>query len=377
MGRDFDPTATSTGDADVAIGSDGRMYALNLGYSSNPQGKPANPEVLVFRSGNGRTWRGPGAFPLPHGADQPDRPWLAVDPLHPAHVDVANSEGSGNIVIWLSSDHGARFSGPHPVSGGPNGQAALALSSRPLFDPTRSGRMFMMYETAGVRSTPRVGTPPPPYEFPLTQLWLATSTDSGRTWSNHLVLDTSGLVGWLRGATVGHLLVSCAVDHAGRLYAAFSARALSGVQTRLYLIHSTDHGSSWSAPRLIPTPTRSNVMPALAVSPRGTAYLAWYGSRAQDFRSASAAWVEMFAQVSRLLTPRPRIALAQLSGPTPVHLGGIDTAGTVGSELGADWGLRDFQSITIGPCGQPHTVWADDHTRRATQTAFPAARCRR
>ncbi|MGH2884599.1 MAG: hypothetical protein ACRDPA_18180, partial [Solirubrobacteraceae bacterium] len=72
-GRDVDPTGASTGDADAAIGPDGYMYALNLGYNPNPPGQPANPTVLVFRSRNGRTWQGPAAFPAPHGADQPDR----------------------------------------------------------------------------------------------------------------------------------------------------------------------------------------------------------------------------------------------------------------------------------------------------------------
>src|SRR6202035_712655 len=55
-GRDFDPTGASTGDADAAIGPDGFMYALNLGYNPNPPGQPANPTVLVFRSRDGRRW---------------------------------------------------------------------------------------------------------------------------------------------------------------------------------------------------------------------------------------------------------------------------------------------------------------------------------
>jgi hypothetical protein len=292
-------------------------------------------------------------------------------------VNVVNSEVSGNIVIWLSTDHGARFSGPYPVSAGANGQAGLALSSRPLFDPSRAGRMFMLYETAAPGSTASEETRKPPYEFPLTQLWLATSTDSGRTWRNHRVLDTSALAGRLRGATIAHLLVASAVDRAGRLYAAFSARGRSGVQTYIYLIHSADHGSTWSAPHLIQAPTRSNVMPALAVGRGGTAYLSWYGSRARDFRSSAAAWSEMLARVSRPLAARPRVTVTQLSGAAPVHVGGIDTAGTVGSDLGANWGLRDFQSIAVGACDQPHIVWADDYRRMATLTASPMAPCRR
>lgn len=376
-GRDPDTTGASTGDVDAAIGRDGFMYALNLAYNPNPPGQPANPTVLVFRSASGTRWQGPASFPAPHGADQPDRPWLVVDPRHPAQVDVANSEGAGNIVIWRSGDHGARFSGPYAVTGGTNSQAALALSSRPLFDPVRPGRMFMLYETAsGVAGAAEQSGGPPLYEFPLRQLWLATSTDSGLTWRNRQVLNTSALRGALRDATLGHLLVASAIDRSGHLYAALSIRPRAATTTAIYLLHSTTHGVSWSAPVRIPALTRSNVMPALAVNGHGVAFLSWYGSPSADFRSARAAWVEMFARVPRPLAAHPRAAVNPVNGRTPVHVGGIDTDGTVGSDLGANWSLRDFQSIAIGPCGQPHLVWADDYHRRATLTASPAAACR-
>jgi hypothetical protein len=138
---------------------------------------------------------------------------------------VLNSEVGGNVVIWRSRDHGAHFAGPYPVSGGINSQAGLSLSSRPLFDPTTAGRLFMLYETAtpsGGLTSLSAGAPV--YEFPLTQLWLASSTDAGLTWSNRLVLGTQALPGPLQNATLGHLLVASAIDATGTLYAAFSAR---------------------------------------------------------------------------------------------------------------------------------------------------------
>jgi hypothetical protein len=378
IGRDFDPTGASTGDVDAALGPDGFMYALNLGYNPNPPGQPANPTVLVFRSRNGRRWHGPASFPLPHGADQPDRPWLVVNPRHPAQVDVANSEGGGNVVIWRSLDHGAHFAGPYPVTEGANSQAALALSSRPLFDPTRSDRMFMLYETAtGAMSADGQSRGPAPYEFPLRQLWLATSTDSGQSWRSRLVLDTSAESGALRDATLGHLLVASTIDRSGNLYAALSIRPQAATSTTIYLLHSTTHGATWSAPARVATPTRSNVMPALAVNGHGVVFLSWYGSRAADFRSSDAAWVEMFARVPHPLDRHLGATVSQVPGPGPVHVGGIDTAGNVGSELGANWSLRDFQSIAIGSCGQPRLVWADDYHQRTTLTASPASACRR
>jgi hypothetical protein len=60
---------------------------------------------------------------------------------------------------------------------------------------------------------------------------------------------------------------------------------------------------------------------------------------------------------------------------SPVHVGGIDAAGTIGSDLGADWGLRDFQSIAVDGCGDPHPIGAVDDGMQATQTAVPPSPC--
>jgi hypothetical protein len=118
-------------------------------------------------------------------------------------------------------------------------------------------------------------------------------------------------------------------------------------------------------------------MPALALNRRGVEFLSWYGSQAADYRSSDTAWVELFARVPHPLSSHPQATVNRVGGPKPVHVGGIDTAGTVGSDLGANWALRDFQSIAVGPCGQPRLVWADDHHQRTTLTATPASDCRR
>jgi hypothetical protein len=358
-GRNVDPSGGSTGDADAAIGSDGWMYALNLGYTTSPPpAQPSNPTVLVYRSADGVQWSGPASIPPPHGIDQPDRPWLAVDPRHPANVDLVNSEVGGNIVIWRSTDHGATFTGPVPVTSGANGQAALALSSRPLFDPSADGRMFMLYETTSAAG-PTV-LDPSGYEFPMTQVWLTASTDSGASWTNTLVLDASALPDPAMDGSVAHLLVASAVDPSGILYAAFALRPRAGTRTYLELVHSSDHGGTWSAPLQVASPMTSNVMPALAVGAGGAVDVSWYGSAAADFRDPAARWSEMFAESSDALSPQPAFTVSQVSGAQAVHVGAIDTAGAVGSDAGDNWGLRDFQSLALDACGQPHPVWADD-----------------
>ena len=166
-------SAIGCGDADTAIGSDGWSYALVLGTG-----------VSVYRSRDGRRWSGPASFPPPHGEDQPDRPWLVPIPGHPGLVDMFNSEIGGNIVVWTSTDHGATFTGPTPVTGGLNSEAALTIGSRPLVDPAHPMRLRMLYETAGLAAVPSSIGSSGPTQFPFTQLWQASSTDGGRSWTN-------------------------------------------------------------------------------------------------------------------------------------------------------------------------------------------------
>ena len=132
---------------------------------------------------------------------------------------------------------------------------------------------------------------------------------------------------------------------------------------------------------VVKSATPSNVMPALAVT-QNDAYLSWYGSPSQDFSSANAKWYEMFADVSHPSAGSAWIKqLIQLSA-APVHIGGIDSAGALATDpgnlspsLGANWGLRDFQSIAVDRCGRPHPIWAVDIGHGATQTAVPTGRC--
>ena len=226
----------------------------------------------------------------------------------------------------------------------------------------------MLYETAspaGVAATEAGSTV---YEFPMTQIWLAESPDAGATWSNTKVLDTAALPGPMKDGAVAHLLVASAIDRSGNLFAAFSMRPGTGTTTHIEVIHSTDHGRSWSVPAEIGGPMASNVMPALAASSDGNLDVSWYGSPAPDFRDSTARWAEMFAESADPLSGRPAFVVSQVTGGRPVHVGAIDAAGAVGSDLGDNWGLRDFQGLAMDGYGRPHPVWADDG-RRVTQTA--------
>jgi hypothetical protein len=367
-----------TGDADAAFGPDGSLYVLNLAFQ-NPPDQPTNPTVLLYRRPTGsRAWHGPATFPAPHGTDQPDRPWLAPDPHRPKRIFVTNSEGVGDVVMWTSTDRGHSFSGPTLITGSAH-PADIVLTSRPLFDPARRDRMFMVYEASAVAQAETLAADA--RDFPLTQLWLARSDDGGRTWTNHLALDITAAFGPdATSGSLGHMIPASAIDESGNLYAAFSLRmGGAATQTHIYLLHSSDRGGHWSGPvRVDPRHLRSNVMPALAVGAPGRVDLSWYGSRNPDFTAPHARWAEQFAQSRNALSARPTFTRSRVSRGGPVHVGSIDSAGNPGSSQ-YDWDLRDFQGITIDGRGLAHIVWTNDGGRGATvaarQVSGPSLRC--
>jgi len=354
-------SAIGCGDADTAIGSDGWSYALVLGTG-----------VDVYRSRDGKRWSGPASLPPPHGEDQPDRPWLVTVPEHPNVVYLFNSEIGGNVVVWTSTDHAATFTGPTLVTGGPNSQAALAIGSRPLVDPLHPTRLRMFYETAGFAAVASSVGSSGPTQFPFTQLWQASSSDGGRSWTNSLVVDVTSTFGQSSGS-LGHLLPATAVDRDGTVYVVLSVQLGTGSETHLYLLHSTRSGG-WTTPVRIDRAGASNVYPAVAVSRPGRLFVSWYGSDAASFADGSARWHEYVASSANALASHPRFDTTTL-GPV-VHVGAIEQAGAVGNDFGEDWSLRDFQSVTVDGCGRPHVIWAVDYPKAGrVLTAMTSARC--
>jgi hypothetical protein len=58
-----------------------------------------------------------------------------------------------------------------------------------------------------------------------------------------------------------------------------------------------------------------------------------------------------------------------------VHVGAVDNAGAIGYDLGQNWALRDFQSITVDRCGHPHVTWASDYHGTSTYAATTVPFC--
>jgi hypothetical protein len=284
-----------------------------------------------------------------------------------------NSEVGGNVVAWRSTDHAKTFTGPVPVTSGANSEAGLMLGSRPLVDPRDDAELHMFYETVGAAGLTQSTGASGPSQFPLSQLWEASSDDGGRTWSSTEVLDVATAFGVDTGS-IGHLLPATATDRNGTSYVVLSVRLGDSSATHLYLIHSPA-GGGWSRPVRIDRGVPSNVFPAIAVSAPGHLFISWYSSAAADFDASDARWFESFASTTSALSAHPHFRQIRLGDNTPVHVGGVDNAGNVGFNLGQDWGLRDFQSVVVDRCGHPHVTWARDYKDARTLTATTTPFC--
>jgi hypothetical protein len=75
------------------------------------------------------------------------------------------------------------------------------------------------------------------------------------------------------------------------------------------------------------------------------------------------------------LASQPKFTTVRLSGTTPVHVGAVDNMGAIGFDIGQDWALRDFQSLTVDRCGHPHVTWAGDYKSTRTYVATTTPYC--
>jgi LPXTG-motif cell wall-anchored protein len=157
------------------------------------------------------------------------------------------------------------------------------------------------------------------------------------------------------------------MDTKGGLYILFSLRLGKTTPTHLYLMTSTTHGKSWSAPHQVDSNgLGSNVFPAITAGDPGRVAMTWYGTKSDDFNTTTAQWSQMYAESVNALSAHPTIVQSRVtSADTPVHAADICQAGTLCAVTGGNRNLADYQSVTTDPCGFAVMVYTDDHAPQA------------
>jgi hypothetical protein len=383
------------GDADAVVGSDNRFYADNLCLGTD--GVVSN-ESFYSATGNAGDWSAPV---LAGGLS--DRQWYVLDPKDPKTVYLSfHGFFAPNINIFKSTDGGKSFACPEtgvPVTPATNGvDCPVTLTShhkvpvnttyldtglgnvttRPMIDPTDPNSIYVPYADAPALHAALAL--PTRTDSDLTRFRMAVSHDGGKTWAANTdstgqgsiidtesgkyfpVTNTNPLSG-TDDSTLAHIFIGATMDTKGGLYILFSLRLGKTTPTHLYLMTSTTHGKTWSAPHQVDSNgLNSNVFPAITAGSPGHVAMTWYGSKADDFNDTTSLWSEMYAQSTDALATKPTFTQSRVSSAdTPTHAADICQAGTFCAVTGGNRNLADYQSVTTDPCGYAVMVYTDDH----------------
>ncbi len=277
------------GDEDLAAGSSGNVYVTSLWLGSATQAASSN---------GGATWT---VNPLSTDAPLVDRQWIAAHGDRELYLTykqlgvlLANTE---SIFVAKSVDGGLTFPQLVEVTT-PAFGVQPGLQGNIEVDP-RSGAVYNIF--VGAQQN---------------QLYLARSTDGGRTFDLKLALQAAS------GTSLGNVFPSLGVDGGGNLHVAYSDGR------NIFLTSSADSGATWTLPvRVSNGPSsRTSIAPWVQAGDAGKVNIAWWGTSASSNLDAAAHWQVMFAQTQNALAAVPTFSQAAATGL--MHVGAICVNGT-------------------------------------------------
>ena len=260
----------------------GQTFAPGTLVATEPEGEVAMVEVALDASGNpflawlneselkfSRSYDGGATFKeaisIGEGSCECCQPQLLVmdEALHIAYrsLEPGNEKGDiRDIVMIHSTDGGETFSPVSRVSDThwylpacPIAGPSLAVYDDTFYVAWMDGR----HEPAGV--------------FGRGDIWLASSGDSGSTFSANVRINTE--------QEMHHTLPSIAIGPGGRIHVAWEAQARDTREAFLYYATSDNNGQSFSTPHVIADNTDSERgnpgRPVLVVNQAGNVVLAW------------------------------------------------------------------------------------------------------
>ena len=331
--------ALGGGDADVIADRTGRLYFADLWAVS---------AVIGVSTDRGNTW---SCNPVATSSPEIDRPWLAPSPT---------ADGTGPNVDAYMAYRDLIVGALVPYAGN------AVKPYRVHVDVTRDGGKT--WTNASTYAADRVGFQGPIFTaadgtvyqvFQYEQsIWLARSTNQGKTFTLHRVSNRFG--------TPANYWPAGDVDAAGNVYLAWVDQgSWDTIFTR-----STDHGVHWSRPqRLNPPASETATFPWVAAGKRGDVAVSWYGTggtSAPDYASPRARWYAWVARTADGTDTAPAFQRAMLS-PAPVRFGPLCTQG-IGC---AERQLGDFFEIEIARDGSLVATFNDDARIQKTSNGSP------
>jgi hypothetical protein len=372
----FDTAGTARGsDADVTVRGDGTVVVadLNIAYTQ-----------VQTSSDHGQTFSaGTQAKTTPES----DRPWLTAGTGQNVYVSYHDFAGE-TIQVCPSTDGGATFlpcqtaegvNDPNiPVNCAENTDIGRALRVDPV-----DGSLNIVFSC----STTAQNAAAPPYG-PVTNYYISKSSNGGLTWSSYpmFAADTSNG----KAPTVSNFWTSFVIDSAGNYYAlmdgTYDDANVATNPYHVFLLTSTNHGVSWSAPKIVDHETDgkgTHVLSDIAVSSPGQADIVYYGTTAtgepngvcgntlaqgpcpnneglpKAGQTGAPPWKVSMAQTVNALDATPSFTIVPVTSEV-THYGEVCTNGLVCGQ--SDRTLLDFISIALDCAGHAHVAFAANPT---------------
>ncbi len=283
------PSWTQNTDPNVAFDTRGRAYQVTLPFNAYWQNLHPNAAIMLSYSDDlGRHWiTGNGGRPLEQSPNASsvqfghveDKQWVAVNDIpgnrFQDHVYAAWAVFNGSAIkvrMAVSRDRGQSF------------DRAFTLSAPSQVGPGVT-YVYPAVDAAGTVYVSVVSFPP---SGKASSIYVARSTDDGRTWSRFVAAVPD--VGLLPAAALPNTSFRDGIvenftasrTYPGHLYLTYED--WDGAQFDVYLTQSVDGGASWSAPARVndnAQPAASDqFQPSVAEGPGGAVAVAFYDRRA-------------------------------------------------------------------------------------------------
>jgi hypothetical protein len=401
-GTTFGRTAAASGDPELAPAAPSHGLKFMPGVVSDPQNDLGEPSIRIDKKGNVYTCGPQGTTAAADRAQlsidngdtfrilgEPPTGRIAPGGGGDCEIEVApqkNEDGNYNIYyaglealanfsVSRSTDEGRTFVGASTSAAVPSvdrqWMAASGAQTNYLFynespgggTVQRSDDGGLTYQVASSpgNAAPDIGRPGPIVVDDVvarnpdgadnetlygivtssagTDVSLFRSTDRGQTFETFKIATAGG--------DPNSLFPVLAIDTSGNLYAAWAEKGSYNV----YYSYSTDHGETWSKPKIVNRAgASSNLMPWIAAGDKGRIAIGFYCSSVEggaEDASFRAPWYVCVNQSLNALSPHATFSQVRATSH-PNHWDQVCTGGT-GCLTGGDRTLYDFFTIRADP----------------------------
>ena len=358
------PTYFGAMDQNVGLNGNGR-FAIGDGDEDFDLGSTGTTHFadLIFIPSSGKTQLGVAETNCPAGATSKaqcnervldtagaDRQWITSNGRK-VWLSWHDSGNSTLIHVVYSADDGATWSkvgSPIPGQGAATGDATFDNDQGPIVADPTTGDVFDIYAAGqpGIQKATSAA---------FNNIYVSRSTDNGAHWNSTLVFSAPLFTG------LNNIFPSLAVDPVtGTLYATWTDTHGVAVST------STDHGTTWSAPKIVSS-AATTVMPWVAAY-NHKVDVVYYGTQATSNDDPAAVWNTYDSQLKNGAWRQ------LLVSNTPNHVGVVCLEGDACPNQLVTRTLLDLFEVAENPLtGKASIAYADDNfnTWVDNGTTFP------